>query len=121
MALDRLRLHWPALCGGVIARVSEPVALEDETLRVAVDGPAWRRALEQERRRLMGRLRAVAPGVRRLVFELRPAAPPPAAVPAAPAPPVPADPRNAVVADPELRRALDALAAARDRSARDDR
>jgi hypothetical protein len=109
-AFDRVRLNWARIVGPQLARVTTPAAVRDGVLRVTVDGEGWRRALEAERGRLMGRLRAVAPSLVRLHMEVRNVPPPPPAPP--PAPAAPTDPRNDCVADPALRRALDELSAA---------
>ncbi len=112
---DRVRLNWARIVGAQLARVTRPAALRGGALRVTVDGEDWRQALETERSRLMGRLRAVVPSLARLTFEVRPVPTPPPTP--GPPPEVPADPRNGAVADPALRRALDALSAAVHRGA----
>jgi hypothetical protein len=109
--LDRVRLAWPRAVGPQIARVTRPVGLEDGALRIEVEGEAWRNVLQGEQRRILGRLRGAVPALTRLRFEVRPGPRP--TVPTPPPPEPAPDPRNAQVADPALRRALDELAAAR--------
>lgn len=109
-AFERVRLQWARVVGPGLARVARPLGLESGVLRVAVVSESWRRGLEDQARRIVGRLRTFAP-VQRLRFEVAGPAARPAEV-AGPAVEIPADPRNATVADAALRHALDALSAA---------
>ncbi|HET7292061.1 MAG TPA: DciA family protein [Vicinamibacteria bacterium] len=107
--LALLRALWPQAVGCGVARRSEVLGLERDTLRVRVPDARWRRALFRMQRDIIVRLRrsagALAPA--RLGFVEGPVvqSPEPAASPApAAAAPSPALVASAeAIADPELR------------------
>src|SRR5262245_39338259 len=97
-ALALLRAAWPLAVGPDLARRTEILAIERNTLRLRVPDARWRNGLHRMQPEILARLRSVAgelaPG--RLGFTegpapASPAAPEPAPVlhdaPAAPAPP----------------------------------
>src|SRR3972149_5063085 len=105
--LALLRAAWPAAVGPELARRTEVLVLEGDTLRVRVPDATWRRGLIRMRGDILARLRSTA-------GELAPPRPAfaqgPLSRPAAPPPPSLAL-AAASVPDPELRRAFLATAA----------
>jgi predicted nucleic acid-binding Zn ribbon protein len=124
-ALALLRAAWPAAVGPELARRTEVLALQGQTLRVRVPDAIWRRGLLRMRGEILARLRAIVGPLapRQLAFSEgppRPGAesPPPqpqaqargvGARAAAPAALVDA---AATIPDPELREAFLAAAVA---------
>jgi hypothetical protein len=109
-ALALLRAAWPLAVGPELARRTEVIALEGNTLRIGVPDAGWRRGLLKMQRDILGRLHRVAGDLapRRLGFKdgcaPRPADPGP--IPAvAPAPRVPPAVAAAAegIEDPEIR------------------
>ncbi|MEZ4470262.1 MAG: DciA family protein [bacterium] len=113
--LVQLRLAWGTICGAMLARHCEPVALEGQRIIIGARGADWRDAVFHQRHALRARIRQVIPAVRELrlvtLDRAAPASPPPRPVEIRP------DERTAEVADPGLRAALDRLLATRKASA----
>lgn len=121
--LALLRAAWPGVVGPDLARRTEVVALEGDTLRIRVPDAGWRKALLRMRRDILIGLYRTAGGLapRRLSFVEAPwpSAPEPAPEHAVPAlePATPAAPPSALVAgaaaivDPEERARFVATAA----------
>ncbi len=59
-----LRNAWPELVGKQIAKHSQPVSLEYNTLRISVDHPGWLPELERSKRILLQKLQAQYPDLR---------------------------------------------------------
>lgn len=55
--LRQIQQHWASLVGPAIAAQAEPVAIQRQTLQVAVTSGAWAQTLSFERLRLLQRLR----------------------------------------------------------------
>jgi len=86
-ALALLRAAWPLAVGPDLARRTELLAIERDTLRLRVPDARWRKVLHRMQHEILGRLRGVAGDLapRRLGFTEGPmAAPEPAPEPAAP-------------------------------------
>ena len=115
--LALLRAAWPAAVGPELARRTEVLVLEGDTLRVRVPDATWRRGLIRMRGDILARLRSTAGELapRRLAFAEGPLSRPPAPPPPPPEPEAPPPPSLALAAasvpDPELRRAFLATAA----------
>src|SRR5512143_1233596 len=58
--LALLRATWPLAAGPELARRTEVLAIEGDTLRVRVTDATWRKELLKVRGTLLGRLRRVA-------------------------------------------------------------
>ena len=48
LLLDRVRIEWPELVGGDVAKYAWPAALQGRTLQVEVANSTWRYVLERE-------------------------------------------------------------------------
>jgi hypothetical protein len=112
--LALLRAAWPRVVGPELARRTEVIALEGDSLRIRVPDAGWRKGLLRMRREILTRLRDLAGDLapRRLGFtEGFPAGTAPSLPPIPPpAPEVPAPPPSpalsaeaARIRDPELR------------------
>jgi hypothetical protein len=112
--LALLRAAWPRVVGPELARRTEVIALEGDSLRIRVPDAGWRKGLLRMRREILTRLRDLAGDLapRRLGFtEGFPAGTAPSLPPILPpAPEVPAPPPSpalsaeaARIRDPELR------------------
>ncbi len=112
--LALLRAAWPRVVGPELARRTEVIALEGNSLRIRVPDAGWRKGLLRMRREILGRLSELAGDLapRRLGFtEGFPAGTAPSLPPSLPTPPeAPASPPSSALAaeaarigDPELR------------------
>lgn len=115
-ALALLRACWPKAVGPELARRTEVVGIEGQTLRVRVPEGAWRKSLHRMQRQVLAQLYALAGDVvpRRLGFldgplasEIESERPPSrlaASDPAAPPPPPELVTQAEAIPDPEIRR-----------------
>lgn len=111
--IERVRLAWTNILGATLARHAEPLGFSQGYLLIGARGADWREALYAQRAPIRRRLRAVLADSRG--FKLRTIARAPTAERAPPAAPVPLNPLTAGIDDAELRQALSALIAARDK------
>jgi hypothetical protein len=58
--LALLRAAWPRVVGPELARRTEVIALEGDSLRIRVPDAGWRKGLLRMRREILGRLRELA-------------------------------------------------------------
>jgi len=58
--LALLRAAWPQVVGAELARRTEVLALEGDSLRIRVPDAGWRKGLLRMRREILQRLRALA-------------------------------------------------------------